>query len=112
VDVYNSQVDMPLILSGPSVITITIGHTLVERILEIEELVAACILQDELDMDSPLALSATVQFDHHTYAPRAFCFGHLNWTVRIAIPTPYPSFCQPELTTFLVDLSPSSGWTW
>jgi hypothetical protein len=66
VDVYNSQVDLPLILSGPSVITITISHTPVERILEIEELVAARILQDDHDMDSPFALSAIVQFDRHT----------------------------------------------
>jgi hypothetical protein len=109
VDVYNSQVDMPLILSGPDVATIITGNTQAERILEIEELVAAHILQDEIDMDSAFVLSATIQFDRHTHAPRAFCFGHLRWMVRIVIPTPYPSFCQPELTTFLADLGPFLG---
>jgi hypothetical protein len=108
-DVYNNQVDLPLILSGPSVLTITIGCTPAERILEIEELVAARILQDEQEMDSPFALSAIVQFDRHTFAPKAFCFGHLSWAVRVIIPTPYPSFCQPELTTFLADLGPFLG---
>jgi hypothetical protein len=63
VDVYNSQVDMPLILSGPDVATIITGNTQAERILEIEELVAAHILQDEIDMDSAFVLSATIQFD-------------------------------------------------
>jgi hypothetical protein len=100
VDVYNSQVDLPLILSGPSLLTITIGRTPAGRILEIE---------DEQDMDSPFALSAIVQFDRHTYAPKAFCFGHLSWAVRVVIPTPYPSFCQPELSTFLADLGPFLG---
>jgi hypothetical protein len=109
VNVYNSQVDMQLILSGPDVANIIIGSTPAERIQEIEELVAAYILQDEVDMDSAFVLSATVQFDRHTRAPRAFCFGHLTWAVRIVIPTPYPSFCQPELTTFLADLGPFLG---
>jgi hypothetical protein len=109
VDVYNNRVDLQLILSGPDAATIFIGVTPAERIRQIEELVAAHILQDETDLDSVFMLSANVQFDRHTGAPRAFCFGHLNWSVRIVIPTPYPSVCQPEITTFLADLGPFLG---
>jgi hypothetical protein len=109
VNVYNNRVNLQLILSGPDATTIVIGVTPAERIKQIEELVAAHILQDETDLDSVFMLSAHVQFDRRTGAPRAFCFGHLNWWVRIVIPTPHPSVCQPEITTFLADLGPFLG---
>jgi hypothetical protein len=109
VDVYNNRVDLQLILLGPDAATIVIGVTPAERIRQIEELVTAHILQDETDLDSVFMLSAHVQFDRHTGTPRAFCFGHLNWSVRVVIPTPLPSVCQPEITTFLADLGPFLG---
>jgi hypothetical protein len=90
VAMYNNLVDLPLFLTGPEVTTIVIGVTPPQRITEVADFVTARMAHDEAFFESPFLPSATVQIDPCRGTPRALVFGHLEWSIRVVIPTPPP----------------------
>jgi hypothetical protein len=97
VAVYNNLVDLPLLLTGPEVTTVVIGVTPPQQLREVADFVVARMAHDEAFFESPFCISAMVQTDPRRGTPRAFVFGHLEWTVRVVIPTHRPSQLPQEL---------------
>jgi hypothetical protein len=109
VAVYNNVIDLPLFQIGPEVTTIVIGVTPRHRITEIADFVSAKMAQDELFFQSPFCVSATVQMDTHRGTPRALLFGHLEWSVRVVLPTPPPDHLPIELCELVERVGPCLG---
>jgi hypothetical protein len=109
VDVYNNIIDLPLFLTGPEVTTIVIGVTPRQQITEVANFVTARMAQDEAFFDSPFLPSATVQMDPRRGTPRALVIGHLEWSVRIVVPTPPPDHLPIELCELVERVGPCLG---
>jgi hypothetical protein len=109
VAVYDNIIDLPFLLTGPEVTTIVIGVTPPQRLREVVDLVATRMAHDEAFLDSPFLVSATVQMDPRRGTPRAFAFGHLDWTVRVIIPTPYPRQLPQEICDMAERIGPCLG---
>jgi hypothetical protein len=107
--VYNNIVDLPLLQTGPEVTTIVAGVTPRHRILEVADFVSEKMAQDELIFDSPFCISATVQMDTRRGTPRALLFGHLEWTVRVVLPTPPLDHLCIELCELVERVGPCLG---
>jgi hypothetical protein len=69
----------------------------------------ARMAQDEAFFDSPFLPSATVQMDPHRGTPRALVIGHLDWSVRIVVPTPPPDHLPIELCELVERVGPCLG---
>jgi hypothetical protein len=65
--------------------------------------------QDEAFFDSPFLPSATVQMDLRRGTPRALVIGHLEWSVRIVVPTPPPDHLPIELCELVERVGPCLG---
>jgi hypothetical protein len=109
VAVYDNLVDLPLLLTGPEVTTVVIGVTPSQRLREVADFVAARMAIDEVFFNSPFLVSASVQMDPRRGTPRVFTFGHLDWTIRAIIPTPYPSELPQEICEMAVRIGPCLG---
>jgi hypothetical protein len=109
VAVYNNTIDLPLYQTGPEVTTIVAGVTPRHRITEVANFVTARKAQDELEFDSPFFISATVQMDARRGTPRALLFGHLEWSVRVVLPTPPLDHLPTELYDLVEQIGPCLG---
>jgi hypothetical protein len=109
VAVYNNVVDLPLFLTGREVTTIVIGVTPRHQIVEVADFVSARMAQDEIFFESPFFPSARVQMDPRRGTPRALLFGHLEWSVRVVLPTPPPDHLPIELCELVERVGPCLG---
>jgi hypothetical protein len=109
VAVYNNIIDLPLYQTGPEVITIVAGVTPRHRITEVANLVTARMAQDEMEYNSPFFISATTQLDTRRGTPRALLFGHLEWSVRVVLPTPPLDHLTAELHDLVQRFGPCLG---
>jgi hypothetical protein len=109
VSVYNNVINLPLLQTGPEVTTIVAGVTPRHQILQVADLVTARMAQDELFFDSPFCVSATVQTDVRQGTPRALLFGHLEWTIRVVLPTPPLDHLPTELCDLVERFGPCLG---
>jgi hypothetical protein len=109
VSVYNNLIDLPLLQAGPEVTTIVAGVTPRHQIRQVADLVTARMAQDELFFNSPFCVSATVQTDVRRGAPRALLFGHLEWTIRVVLPTPPLDHLPTELCDLVERFGPCLG---
>jgi hypothetical protein len=109
VAVYNNMVDLPLYSTGPEVITVVAGVTPPHRILEVADFVTSRKALDEVEYGSTFLVSATTQLNTRRTTPRALLFGHLEWSVRIVLPTPPLDHFSPELYTLVESFGPCLG---
>jgi hypothetical protein len=109
VAVYNNEVDLPLYRTGPEVITVVAGVTPPHRVTEVANFVTSRMALDEIEYGSTFLVSAAVQMDFRRGAPRALLFGHLEWSVRIVLPTPPLDHLPAELCSLVEAFGPCIG---
>jgi hypothetical protein len=109
VAVYNNAVDLPLYQTGPEVITVVAGVTPPHRVTEVANFVTSRIALDELEYGSIFLVSGTTQLNTRRGTPRALLFGHLEWSVRIVLPTPPLDHLPAELYNLVERFGPCLG---
>jgi hypothetical protein len=109
VAVYNNATDLPLHQAGPEVTTVMAGVTPRHRVTEVANFVTSRMALDELEYGSTFLVSATTQLDIRRGTPRALLFGHLEWSVRIVLPTPPLDHLSAEIYDLVERFGPCLG---